>query len=246
MNRIGTKLDALVQSVENKTYPTEDIQKFVKGQLQELRSEMLRFDEVVAESRKAQESNDALQQKVEAEQQHGQLLTEQIRALHQNEKDLKARQTQLEQQLSDINDQVRVHDAEPSALEKEMGELRQQLRTVEDERAVKEVQIARLERNLEKRDRKLADFEVSHYQDYIQAVSDDVQKSYNPLKDRCEKLAAKLKESTKVRHLIVRRFAQTDTMCSHQMMRKSARACSKSSSKSFWTRRWATRTTSTV
>ncbi|KAF2825351.1 hypothetical protein CC86DRAFT_383251 [Ophiobolus disseminans] len=175
---IGTKLNTLVQSVESQTYPTEDIQTFVKDRLQELRSEILRFDEVVAESRKAQESNDTLQQQLQSEQQQTQQLTEQMGVLRQNEDDLKARQVQLERQLADMGDKTQDQGANSTIPEQETVDLRKELGKVKDELSHKEVEIAKLERNLEKRDRKLADFE----------------KSYTPLKDRCEKLTAKLKQ----------------------------------------------------
>ena len=146
---IGAKLDTLVQSVENTTYPTEEIQTFINVRMQDLRSELLRFDEVVAESRKAKESNDALNQQLEAEQKHTQHLTEQVRVLRQNEEDLKERQALLERQLSEINDKAQDDSAVPVALEQETADLRQQLRRVEDELGDRDAEIARLERSLE-------------------------------------------------------------------------------------------------
>lgn len=158
---IGTKLDALAQAVESNTDPTECIQTFIKDQLRDLRIEMLRFDEVVSKGRKAQESNNALNQQLEAEQRHTQQLTEQIGVLRQNEEDLKARQAQIERQLADIHGKAEDRDVDPTALEQETSELRQRLSTIEHELNDKEAEISRLERKLGKRDRKLADYEVS-------------------------------------------------------------------------------------
>lgn len=160
---IGTKLDALVQSVDSQAYPTDDVQAFVKDQLQELRTDMLRFEEVAADGRKAQEANATLNQKVEAEQRHTLQLTEQIRDLQRNEKDLKARQVQLECQLANANEIIRVQDPEPSALNKEIADLQQRLKSVEKERTAKEAEVADLGRKMEKRNRKLADYDVSDF-----------------------------------------------------------------------------------
>lgn len=160
---------------------------------------MLRFEEVAAESRKAHESNAFINQRLEAEQQHAQQLAEKIRDLQRNEKDLKARQVQLECQLASAKEEARPQDPDTSILDGKIDDLQQQLKKVEEDRTAKEAEITRLERNMEKRNRRLADFEVSENQTSHSVLSDSPQKSYGPLKDRCEKLAAKLKETTKVK-----------------------------------------------
>jgi chromosome segregation ATPase len=145
-----SKFDALVQSVDNKTYPTEDVQTFISNQLHDLRSEMLRFHDVVAESRRARESNDGVSRELEAERH---------RAQNPND-ELKMRKAQLECQIADVGDDTRSHGSSIPDSRQEAEGLREKIKEVEDECCVAKSEVERLQRNIQKRDRKLVDYGV--------------------------------------------------------------------------------------
>jgi chromosome segregation ATPase len=115
--------------------PTEKIQTFIADRLRELRSEMLRFDNVVAEGRKAHESKDDLSRQLEAEQQHNKQLSEKINLLRHNEERILTYRSELEG-------------------------LNQEIKDTQHECRVAKAEVQRLQQNLQKRDKKLADYAV--------------------------------------------------------------------------------------
>jgi chromosome segregation ATPase len=150
-----------VKSVENRTDPTENIQTIVSTQLQGLRSEMLKFDEVVAKSRKAQDLNGTLNTELAAEREKAHATIKQIETLGRQEEEFKEQKVQLERRLAEANNRVRDQDTDKSKLQKDAEDLRQQLKSAEDDCREAKVEIERLEKKLQKRDKRVADFEVS-------------------------------------------------------------------------------------
>jgi chromosome segregation ATPase len=146
--------------VENKTYPTDDIQTFVKDQLQELQANMLKYEEAVTEGREAQQSNDVLRQQMEAQQQHILRLDEQMEGHRQSEEDLKARSALLERDLNDAKDLVHDHSADPLELEQGILDLRQQLKKSEEERKAACAKLDELEQLRQQHEQKIRDCEV--------------------------------------------------------------------------------------
>jgi chromosome segregation ATPase len=155
-----SKFDALMQSVENKTYPTEDVQTFISNQLHDLRSEMLRFDDVAAESRRARESNDGVSRELEAERHRAQNLNDQLENARHVEEELKMRKAQLECQLADVGDDTRSHGSSIPDSRQEAEGLREKIKEVEDECCIAKSEVERLQQNIQKRDRKLVDYGV--------------------------------------------------------------------------------------
>jgi chromosome segregation ATPase len=148
--------------VERKTYPTDDIQTFVRNQLQELQAEMLKYEKAVAEGRKAQQSNDALKQQMEAQQQHILRLDEQIKGRRRSEEELRARSTQLECELKDLKDMSPDHTSAPLELERGMLDLRQQLKSSEEDREATRARLDELEQLRQQHEQKIRDCEVSN------------------------------------------------------------------------------------
>jgi chromosome segregation ATPase len=150
-----------MQSVESRVNPTEKIQTYVGNQLRELRSEMLKFDEVVAESRKTQDLNDALNNKLAAEREEAHKMNERIETLSGQEEELKKHKVQLECQLAELHDKYRDQITDMSTLQQGMEDLRRQLKLVKDECSEAKAEIKRLLKNIQKRDKKIADYDVS-------------------------------------------------------------------------------------
>lgn len=150
-----------MESIELKKYPTEDVQTFISGQLQDLRSEMLRFDEVATESRKAQEANHSLAGELEAERQKTQKLNEQLENARRAEEELELQRAQLERQLADVDTAARDDNAHSPNLVQVAEDLREKIKEMEEECRVAKAEVERLQCNIKKRDRKLADFDVS-------------------------------------------------------------------------------------
>jgi seryl-tRNA synthetase len=106
---------------------------------------MVKYEDVVAENRKAHEANNTLKKQLETQQQHCSQLDEQIKAFQQSEKDLRARSSQLERELNDLKDVSQDPETEPSELERGMIDLRQQLRKAEDDLQAVNIRIEKAE-----------------------------------------------------------------------------------------------------
>jgi chromosome segregation ATPase len=122
---------------------------------------MLKFDAVVAKNREAQGSNEVLQQQLQVEQQHTQQLSAHIDTLRQNEEQLKAREVELNRQLIEFSQDARDHSTSSLAIEQESAKLREELRRTKDGRSAANAEVARLQRDIQMRDKKLDDYDVS-------------------------------------------------------------------------------------
>ncbi|KAF1850209.1 uncharacterized protein K460DRAFT_350291 [Cucurbitaria berberidis CBS 394.84] len=131
--RVDAGLGTLSSAVESKLLPTDEIQVCVKTEMQHLRTEILKYEDVLAEDRKAQESNATLKKELEAQKKNSQDLDRQIRVLQQNEADLETHESQLERELSDMRNTTRNQESELAELERGLTNLRQQVRNGEDD-----------------------------------------------------------------------------------------------------------------
>tara|TARA_R110002003_G_scaffold62_9_gene5627 strand:+ start:10378 stop:12816 length:2439 start_codon:yes stop_codon:yes gene_type:complete len=134
-NSFDGRLDALVNSIQNQICSTGTMKAFITEGLRKLRTEILDFDRVTAESRQAQQTSDILRQQLEAEQEHTQGLQNQINALEISDEALNARKVQLEKQLAEIHGTTETNDAKSSGFEQELAELRQQVKLIDAERS---------------------------------------------------------------------------------------------------------------
>jgi chromosome segregation ATPase len=158
---LGSKFDSLVQNIDSKTHPLEEVQSFIKDQLQDLRSEMAKFDEVVKENREAQESNNILKKQLRDEQQSVQQLNAQIDTLRQRAEDIATRKVELEHELTELSNKARDHAAGSWASEQETTQLRKDLRKAEEDRGAQLAEIERVNENMKKCDKKLEDLKAS-------------------------------------------------------------------------------------
>jgi chromosome segregation ATPase len=149
-----------VQSVDAKVYTTKELEMPVGKQLQDLRSEMLRFDTLAVECRQAKESRDDLKRELEVERHQLQRLHEQSTTARQREDDLESQKKQIERQLADIDANARLLNANSRIDEQDMTDLQDKIKEVEDECSVAKAEVERLQRKVEKRDRKLSDYEA--------------------------------------------------------------------------------------
>jgi chromosome segregation ATPase len=154
---------------------------------------MLKFDEVEAESRKAQGLNGTLNTELAAEREKANATIKQIETLGRQEERLKEQKVQLERRLAEANDRVRDQNTDKSTLQKDAEDLRQQLKLAEDECREAKVAIERLEKKMQKRDKRVADFEVSWSISPHNVSADDEQKSIEILRDDNNKLAEAVK-----------------------------------------------------
>jgi chromosome segregation ATPase len=126
-------LGTISETMKCKPTPDTELQNFIKQQLQLLRTEMVKYEDVVAENRKAHDANDTLKKQLEAQQQYCSQLDEQIKAYQQSEEELRARSNQLEHELNDLRDVSHDPETEPSELERGITDLHQQLRKAEED-----------------------------------------------------------------------------------------------------------------
>jgi chromosome segregation ATPase len=143
----------------------KDVQTFIEDRLQKLQTEMLKYEEVVTESRRIQQSNDVLIQEIKAQKQHAERLNEQIKVYQQTEEALKARTVQTERELEDLKELARDHEADPLELEREMIDFRQQLKKAEDD-------LRQSEGSRQSTEQELANLKVSVNTSVAHTVSD--------------------------------------------------------------------------
>lgn len=113
-------------------FPTQEMQTHFSNQLQDLRTEILKYEEVVTENRKVLQSNDSLQKELDAQQQYCLKLDAQVKVLQESEAGLKDVSAQLERELRDFKDPTRSQSSELLEMEREMTDLRHHLKRVED------------------------------------------------------------------------------------------------------------------
>lgn len=114
--------------MEEKEFPSEDLQGYIRNQLQNLRAEILKYDEVSAEYQKARHTNDHLEKQLEAQKEAHGKLDERVGSLLQSEADLKSRSTEMEIELNALRDMTRNHDVDPPDVQRKVYALRDQLR----------------------------------------------------------------------------------------------------------------------
>jgi chromosome segregation ATPase len=112
-------------------FPLDELQRYIRDQLQHLRSELLSYDEVVADYRKEQHKNTLLTQQVDAQKEHCAQLKEQIRDHRQNESDLQSRCVQVEQELVIWKNKTRDHESNLSELEQALSNAQDQMKEVD-------------------------------------------------------------------------------------------------------------------
>jgi chromosome segregation ATPase len=168
-----TNFRALAKSLSKDDDPTDKIVTFIGDRLHELHSGMLKFDEVSAECRKVQESNNVLRRQLDVERQNSKQLHEQLDTLRLNEETAKEHQSELE------------------TLQRRMGDARKECSKAKDE-------IQQLQQHSQKREQRLADYKVSVIYRLLQQRINQIQKSVEILRAREEKLTEELKQKVKV------------------------------------------------
>jgi len=131
----------MATSVQVDSFPLEDLQSYIYDQVQNLRSEVLKYDEAVADYRKAEHANEILTQQIDAQKECCAQLEVHIHGHRQKEDDLRSRYAQLEQELLDLKGTTIGHDSEPSELEQELTNLRHQMSKTEDALRAKSMEL---------------------------------------------------------------------------------------------------------
>ncbi|KAF2796924.1 hypothetical protein K505DRAFT_415434 [Melanomma pulvis-pyrius CBS 109.77] len=125
---IDSKLGALSRSVQEKEFPSEDLQGYIHNQLQKLRVEIIKYDEASAECQKARQTNEHLEKQLESQKEAYWKLEERVGSLLHSEADLKTRSAEMEVELNALRDMTCSHDADPPDVEREVYELHEQLK----------------------------------------------------------------------------------------------------------------------
>jgi chromosome segregation ATPase len=180
-----------VQSVESKIYPAETIQALIGTQLQELRSDILKFDEVSAEYRKSQDLNATLNDRLAAEREETQELNKKIDTLRDQEDELEQQKGRLECKLAELNGKIQDQDTGILGLQNGTEDLQRQLVSVEDDCSKAKAEIERLRKNIQKRDERIADYDVSCSHPPAGCSTNAKQASIQILKDENNRLVEK-------------------------------------------------------
>lgn len=152
--RLDAGFRCISQSGKSKDVIMEETKLYITGQMQTLKGEVLKYEELVADNQKKDEAIALLKARLEAEQQHYCHLDTQFKTLQQAEADLNGRYFQLECELGEIKNAVREEDLDPLITEQELSDLRQQLNKVTEDLTSaneKTQQVERLRQEQEKR-----------------------------------------------------------------------------------------------
>ncbi|KAJ4378000.1 hypothetical protein N0V83_000830 [Neocucurbitaria cava] len=160
--RIDAGLEGFSEVLRSKQLQSEDTQAIARDQMQKLRTEVLKYEEVVAENRKVCESNVVLTMQLEAQQHHSRDLAERIKALQKSETDLALRSTQLERELSDLKDLTHSRKPESVELERKLDDLRQQLIRMEHELAATNSQVEQTEGHRQELEQEAAKYKAKY------------------------------------------------------------------------------------
>jgi chromosome segregation ATPase len=130
--------------------PLDDIQRYLRDQLQQLRTEVLRYEEAIGEQHKLENANKLLNQQIKAEKERGVKLEQDVLGYRQSEDGLKSQYAQLERELADFREAAHEQharlerefddfreaanqqDSDPSELEQELINMRHQMRKTEE------------------------------------------------------------------------------------------------------------------
>ncbi|KAL5118609.1 hypothetical protein ACEQ8H_003460 [Pleosporales sp. CAS-2024a] len=156
---LGSKLDSLEKAVQMNTNPKRDVQDFIRQELQDLRNEILKFEGLAAETREVQASKTAADGELKAERRRADELSQQLGHARRVEDELKSRQAALESQLAEAAKSACKHSIESAAPELEI--LREKILVLESECRTAKTSVERTQQNIQKRDRKIEDYEVS-------------------------------------------------------------------------------------
>lgn len=160
LDSVHERLEKLSEVVASEKFPTDKIQSIVKDEIQGLRTEVLRYEEAVAETGNMSEINITLRSKIESQQRLHQVLDGQVKALQQNEVDTKAHSAQLESELEKLRNTARKYETGSVELESQMGDMRQQLRKAGDELEAANGKIEQKERLQEQLEAEVAKYKV--------------------------------------------------------------------------------------
>ena len=162
-NRIDSKLGILSHSVDAKGFASKDVENYIRDQLQNLRIEILKYNEVSIECQKARQTNDHLTKQLQAQKEHHEKLDARVKSLLQNEVTLKSRSSQLEMELNTLKNMSCDRDSEPSVLEQEAVALRSQLRKAEEDLQVAIDNLNKVEKVRGKEESEAAGWKVRLY-----------------------------------------------------------------------------------
>jgi chromosome segregation ATPase len=180
--------------VESKTPPSEELQTFIKQQLHNLQMEMAKYEELVVDNRKVNESNDTLRKQAETQHQHSARLEEQIKTFQQANVDLKANASQLQRDLDDLDNVAQDPQAELSELEQAILELRGQLGKAELDLKAANGKVDKVEHERKGIAQEAAKYKVLALIFVLVALSNMLQKQYETAKAGLLKFDAESKK----------------------------------------------------
>ncbi|OAL52516.1 hypothetical protein IQ07DRAFT_375575 [Pyrenochaeta sp. DS3sAY3a] len=133
--RVDNGFENAIATAQGTQQSTNDIQAMVKDQFQDIRNELVKYEEVVAENQKAQELSAHLREQLGAQQEHSRGLENQVESLKFIEANLKARSDQLESELNDLRNASHEPEsgAELAVVQEAFAGLQQHVKKTEDE-----------------------------------------------------------------------------------------------------------------
>lgn len=154
-------MGTLCTSIDDTCFPTEELQTYVYDQLQSLKADILKYDEVKSEYHKICQSKDHLHKQLEKERANSEDLKAQLGGLLDIESNLRSRCSHLELELNTLTDRVHDRESEPSEFELQVSDLLKQLRTVENDFEDVKLRLAEAEQIRQDQDNEVAKWKVS-------------------------------------------------------------------------------------
>jgi chromosome segregation ATPase len=116
-----------------KEFPSKDVENYIYDQLQNLRTEILKYDEVSTECETVRQTNAHLTLQLQAQNEHHEKLDARVKSLLQSEAGLKSRYAQLEIELNTLKNMSCDRVSKSSDPGQEEVALRSHLRKAEED-----------------------------------------------------------------------------------------------------------------
>ena len=112
-------------------FPTDDIEKSVKDQIDNLQREIVKYQEVNSELQQAQQTNEHLKSELQIEHEQQAQLGDQLKNLQQANTELQGRHAMIETELQKLKAKATEESPRHLELESEIATLRSQLEKAE-------------------------------------------------------------------------------------------------------------------
>lgn len=158
---MNAKLDMLAKLVHDGSFPVDSLRQNISSQLQSLREEMSRCEEVKENQRSTQLANDQLTMQIKEKRRMCEKLVEQIESQRKEEAELKRQCSNYEQEFERFRTTARDMDSTIARLKQEMEGLRERAESAESERGALTAELAQADLSMKEQANDIIELKVT-------------------------------------------------------------------------------------